>query len=278
MPELPEVETIIGDLHQAGIEGSEITNCLVLYPKTVEKHSPSEFIEAIKGKIINKISRRGKYLVFHLSKNLFIAVHLRMTGRFTFKELDSTINKHEHLILELNSQRWLTYHDTRKFGRWTCFNDPNEFFKNMGPEPLEETFKLENFQKALEKSQRKLKPLLLDQSFIAGLGNIYVDEALWEANLHPETTSSALNSVQSSKLFKAIKKVLRKGIDSQGTTLGTGKTNYYRLDGSRGKHQDVLHVFRKTGSPCSRCGSTIVRLIVAQRSTHICPFCQRKIA
>lgn len=274
MPELPEVQTIVNDLLRAGIVESQITDCKILFPKTVEKHAPREFINSIVGQTIKNVSRRGKYIVFDLSNSLFIAIHLRMTGRFYFRQSEKLANKHEHVLIELNNKRWLIYHDTRKFGRWTLFADWKAFFERMGPEPLDPHFTLKDFSERLHKSKRKLKALLLDQSFIAGLGNIYVDEALWEAHLHPEQFSHQLTPQHIKKLFEAIKCVLNRGIETEGTTLGSGKTNYYRLDGTKGKHQDRLNIFRKTGQPCPRCGTSITRLKIAQRSTHVCSKCQ----
>ena len=274
MPELPEVETIACDLRSANLIGEKITNCYVSFPKAITG-SLKEFIAAIHGQTLKSIERRGKYLVFELSNGKFIAIHLRMTGKFTIKPRGIAFTKHEHVALEFNHQRLLIYHDTRKFGRWTLFDQKELFFKKLGPEPLSPSFTLQDFTQRIKKTKRQLKPLLLDQTFIAGLGNIYVDEALWESQLHPENLSSSLTLKTITKLYQAIKKVLLRGLETQGTTLGSGKTNYYRLDGSKGKHQDSLNVFRKTNHPCPRCQTPIIRIKVAQRSTHLCPSCQK---
>lgn len=212
---------------------------------------------------------------FLLSSGETIFVHLRMTGRFTFAPINTPFGPHERVTLVLDHLRHLQYHDTRKFGRWYLVENPHDIIGNLGPEPLEESFTYETFETRLMAKVRMLKPLLLDQTFIAGLGNIYVDEALWSAKLHPLMISNTLTRKQTKSLFEAIKYVLKRGLDTEGTTLGSGKSNFYRPEGAKGSHQEVLHVFRRTGLPCPRCSLPIERLVVAQRSTHICPNCQK---
>ena len=275
MPELPEVETIVLDLCKS-IKGAIVIAAEVRNHSTIATPTPQEFTSTIIGKQILGISRRGKYLIFTLSDNLSLVVHLRMSGRFSFKDAHVSPLKHEHVTLILDDGRALCYHDTRKFGRWYLIPNTKELFSKLGAEPLSPDFNLDDFAKNIKSKARQLKPLLLDQAFIAGLGNIYVDEALFMAKLHPQTISSSLSQKEISALFKAIQTVLQRGIDSQGTSLGSGKANYYRLDGKPGGHQRVLSVFRQTGKPCLNCKTPIERLKVGQRSTHICPNCQRK--
>ena len=145
----------------------------------------------------------------------------------------------------------------------------------LGPEPLEKEFSKDWLQGALGRKSRAIKPLLLDQSFIAGLGNIYVDEALWQARIHPERNSRTITKEEADGLHSAIRTVLRRGIRNSGTTLGTGESNFYSVAGHRGRNADQLKVFRRDGEPCPACGRTIQRLIVGQRGTHICPQCQK---
>lgn len=167
----------------------------------------------------------------------------------------------------------LRFHDTRKFGRWRLTQDPETVLSKLGPEPLEP---VRDFHKRLHAKSRILKPLLLDQTFIAGLGNIYVDEALWEAKIHPQRKSDSLTKSESASLMNAIRKVLKKGIRNLGTSLGHGKANFQLPDGESGRNREALNVFRQTGLPCPRCGTNIERIKVGQRSTHICAVCQRQ--
>lgn len=273
MPELPEVETIIQDLKAAGIIGRLIQQAHVFWPKTVATPAKSTFLHQIRHQKILNLTRRGKFLVFSLS-DYDLLIHLRMTGRLLLVPEEASLNSYIRLSLDLDGGEKLLFHDTRKFGRWYLVKDSQAVLYKMGPEPLEASFPQEIFKERLQKHKRALKPLLLDQTFIAGLGNIYVDEALWEAYLHPLRQAKDLSSLEQKKLHQAIIKVLKRGIENQGTTLGTGRTNYYRLKGQKGKHQTLLNVFRRTHQPCSRCGALIERMKVAQRSTHFCPHCQ----
>lgn len=275
MPELPEVETIAEDLRKADIEGEEIVNVRIFWERSIHSPSPEIFKKKLAGKKILKVSRRGKFLVFSLSEKGILLLHLRMTGRLTLKDKKEKQVLHEHVILTLSNGRELRFHDTRKFGRWYLLDDAAEVLGKLGPEPLENTLSDREFTQRLLQSSRQLKPLLLDQTFLAGLGNIYVDEALWEAKLHPQTVSDTLTDKQAQALFHAIKVVLQRGLNTLGTSLGKGKTNFYRLDGkAQGTHQQVLQVFRQKGKPCPRCGESIIVIKVAQRSTHLCPRCQ----
>ncbi len=271
MPELPEVETIAKDLAKAGIINSKIEGVEVRNRSTIGGPSVEAFRDRLLGNAILKVSRRGKWLVLSLQKG-FLLIHLRMTGRFNISLKKELFIKHEHIVLDFTNGMQLRFHDTRKFGRWYLVDSPEEITCHLGPEPFE--WNAADFTSALKSKNRQLKPLLLDQEFIAGLGNIYVDEALWEAKLHPQAVSSTISPKQAESLFKAIQKVLQRGIDTSGTSLGNGQSNYYRLEGTQGKHQTKLNVFRLTNKPCKRCRTLIKRIVVAQRSTHFCPYCQ----
>ena len=275
MPELPEVETIANDLRKAGLAGRTIVGAKIYWDRTIAGQTPAEFLKKIKQRSILAIGRRGKFLTFSLSGGEILFVHLRMTGRFTLEKKPGALGSHERITLELDNDEVLKYHDTRKFGRWFLVSDTESVVGNLGPEPLDPAFTLSDFKQILSKKTRRIKPLLLDQSFLAGLGNIYVDEALWLARLHPNKLSNTISNKETAALYDAIKAVLKKGIEAQGTSLGKGKSNYHRPSGTRGQHQEILNVYKRTGLPCPRCGTAIVRIIVAQRSTHICPHCQK---
>lgn len=270
MPELPEVETVANDLRRSSLLDVPILGVRVFWPKTVN-FSP----EALYGQKLINVGRRGKYLILALADRRALVVHLRMTGKILIKTAHSPPLPHEHLIITFVNGQALHYHDTRKFGRWALVDDSEAFLKKIGPEPLSTSFSEPVFSDRLKRFCRQLKPLLLDQAFIVGLGNIYVDEALWRARLHPQILSDTLTRQQADDLFHAIRYVLLRGLKTQGTTLGFGASNFYRPDGKKGNHQDTLDVFRRTGLPCPTCGTPIIRLLVGQRSTHICPRCQK---
>jgi formamidopyrimidine-DNA glycosylase len=275
MPELPEVETVAIDLRKAGIIGQTIDGVCINWAKSIAVPAPKAFIERVVGQKIEAINRYGKFLIISLSGGDKLFIHLRMTGRLHLVSPTTPRAPHEHVILSLSSGRELRFHDTRKFGRWYLVSDPQAILGKLGLDPLENNFTVDELNARLHHHKRQLKPLLLDQSIIAGLGNIYVDEALWEAGLHPKRISSTFQSDEVKRLFAAIVFVLKRGLQASGTTLGKGLSNFYRLDGSKGTHQQTLSVFRRTGYPCPRCGELIIRLVVAERSTHICPGCQK---
>lgn len=275
MPELPEVETIVAELRSAGIIGQKITGSIIRWPPLLKGHSVSGFKKLIHGSRIRAVSRRGKFIVINLSSRLFLLVHLRMSGQFNLVAAGRKRESHQHIILQLGDQRELRYRDTRKFGRWQLVADPSKILGTLGPEPLVKSFTPGALVARLKAHHRQLKPFLLDQRMIAGLGNIYADEALWEARLHPRRFSNSLGERESSALYEAIRCVLRRAIRNKGTSLGKGIGNYTRLGKRTGMNQAGLKAYQRAGSPCPRCKTPIKRLIVGQRSTFICPECQK---
>jgi len=276
MPELPEVETVVRDLKAEELEGCTIRDTSVYWPRTLATHSVRQFCVSLKGARIETISRRGKFIVCSLSGGWTLLVHLRMTGQLSFCDASQARDKHQHVVLRLDDGRELRYKDTRKFGRWYLLENADEKLGALGPEPLDNCFVAASLADILSSHARMLKPLLLDQRVIAGLGNIYADEALWDARLHPCRLSNSISSPEAVRLHRAIRKVLRRGIRCMGTTLGRGPSNFYSVAGRRGRNQDGLMVFRRTGEPCVRCKSAITRIVVAQRSSHVCPECQKE--
>jgi formamidopyrimidine-DNA glycosylase len=217
MPELPEVETIVREMREAGLEGKKILQAVIYWERSIALPEAQSFCERISKQTIQKISRRGKFLVFTLSKDTLL-VHLRMTGKFLLsKKKDEPPHPHERIRLFLDDGRILRYEDQRKFGKWYLVSKPAEQLGALGLEPLSEEFTLEAFQKVLDDHHRQLKPFLLDQRYVAGLGNIYVDEALWEAKLHPLRLVSTLSKNERRLLHRAIQEVLRKGVENIGT-------------------------------------------------------------
>jgi len=275
MPELPEVQTVVNDLNDADIIGKIIKGARVFWPRTIAEPSPRIFCRRVKGQKFSGILRRGKYLVFEVSDGHTMLLHLRMSGRLHLVSAKLPRNKHEHVILSFDDGRQLRFHDTRKFGRLHLLKDPERILNRLGPEPLTSGFTAITLAECMKDRRRLLKPLLLDQTFIAGLGNIYVDEALWEAGLHPCRQAASLKISEIRVLHRAIPRVLKRGLKNLGTTLGTGKGNFYSVANRRGRNKDLLKVFRRTDLPCPRCKSPIERIIVGQRSTHICSNCQK---
>jgi formamidopyrimidine-DNA glycosylase len=275
MPELPEVQTLVDDLIAAGLVGRTITAARVFWPRSLATPAPTAFCRQIRGKTIASIRRRGKFLVFELAPPIHLLIHLRMSGRLHLVAANKKRSKHEHVVLRLDHSQQLRLHDTRKFGRMYLLQDPQTALGKLGIEPLDRRFTAANFGRMLRTKRRRIKPLLLDQAFIAGLGNIYVDEALWAASIHPLRPADSLSAAESTALQRAIRKVLRRGLNNLGTSLGTGRANFYSVARRKGRNQDQLMVFRRSGQPCPRCQTPIERIIVGQRSTHICRHCQR---
>jgi formamidopyrimidine-DNA glycosylase len=274
MPELPEVQTVVNDLVAAGLCGLTITGVQIFWPGSIACPAPQLFSRQLIGQRLTGIRRRAKYIVFDFAGGGNLFIHLRMTGRLHLSAPEAQRSKHEHVILSFNAQRQLRLHDTRKFGRFYFVPEAARLTGKLGPEPLEPDFTADVFTGLVRSRRRQLKPLLLDQTFIAGLGNIYADEALWQARLHPCRQACSLSRSEARALHRGIVSVLQRGIINLGTTLGEGRTNFYSVGRRKGGNSRYLKVFRRTGLPCPRCRTPVQRILVGQRSTHICPRCQ----
>ncbi len=279
MPELPEVQTVVDGLISHGLPGCRIRNPRVFWPKTIagitDQKDAEAYLSTLKGRDFLSLNRRGKYIRCSLSGDLFLIIHLRMTGRLYFRPSSEPIARHEHVSFTLNDERDLRFHDTRKFGRFLLTEDEH-YPDFLGPEPFDADLTAARLYEKLSQSNRQMKPLLLDQSFIAGLGNIYVDESLWRARIHPQTRAGMITRKQSAALLEAIRHVLKQALGQGGTSLAEGRTEttFYSVGGRKGRNKDNLAVFRRTGGACPVCGHEIERLVVGQRGTHICPHCQ----
>ncbi len=274
MPELPEVQTLAQDLQAAGLPGLIFQSVQLRWPRIIAAPSPEEFVQALPGRHVSVLGRQAKYLLIKFSGGGALIVHLRMTGKLDLCCASKPSDRHDHLIFGLSDGRELRYNDTRKFGRVWLLEQPEQLLGKLGVEPLSAEFSPARFL-ALMQRARMLKPLLLDQHVVAGLGNIYVDEALWEAQLHPRRLAQSLSDEEAEALRTAIITVLERGLRNMGTSLGTGAGNFYSVAGRAGRNRDELRVFRRTGLPCPRCESFIQRSLLAQRGTHTCPNCQR---
>jgi formamidopyrimidine-DNA glycosylase len=269
MPELPEVETIARCL-RGRLLGDTITKALVLLERTVASPDATAFAEMIKGRRFASFRRRGKYLLVGLEPRGWLVVHFRMSGRLRIVLADDGPAKHTRLLLELSSDRAVRFDDQRTFGRVWLVDDPNAVTEGLGPEPLSAQWTLERLAGDLQLRRRSIKPLLLDQSFVAGLGNIYVDEALHQAHVHPAMPADRLSGDDIARLHTAVRSVLRDAIEHGGTTF----RDFRVPDGDAGRHQFALRVYGREGEPCDACGSAIVKMRLAQRGTHYCPVCQ----
>lgn len=275
MPELPEVETVVRSLEK-NLAGLTITSVDIRMPKIIRFPKPEAFIEQIAGKQISKhLGRRGKYLLIHLSDGLTLVVHLRMTGRLVYCDADTPLEKHTHVLFHLDNGKLLKFIDARQFGRMLLVPTSEVLeqtgLKDLGPEPLDPAFTREFLKKELRRRRTRIKPLLLDQCFIAGLGNIYADEVLYRAKVHPERLAVDLSTREASGLHKAISEVISVAIEHRGTTF----RDYVDGEGRPGDFQYHLKVYNREGLPCSRCGGPIARIKVAGRSSYYCPSCQK---
>jgi len=270
MPELPEVETVARGLRSLLI-GRTIVNALVGWPRTIARPQEDEFAKSIVGRRVVSVGRRGKYVVIELDRG-FLLVHLKMSGRLQVVRADDLVDKHVHLLLDLDDGWQLRFRDVRKFGRVYLVEDPAEVTAGLGPEPLSDDFTLAEFRRLLARRKGRLKSLLLNQHFLAGLGNIYADEALYDSLLHPLRSADSLTSDEQVRLYESIRTVLSRAVESRGTTLSDG--GYTDASGEMGEYQERIAVYGRGGRPCLRCQSAIERMVIGGRSAHFCPRCQ----
>ncbi|WP_353989118.1 bifunctional DNA-formamidopyrimidine glycosylase/DNA-(apurinic or apyrimidinic site) lyase [Pediococcus argentinicus] len=273
MPELPEVETVRRGLVGL-VKGATIKKVDIRYDKMVTPDA-KKFASMLKGRKIIDIDRRGKYLLFRFDHDLTLVSHLRMEGKYSVHDHSEELNKHDHVIFELENGQDLRYNDTRKFGRMNLVPTGEEFtiggLKTIGPEPTPETLTVEYLKQRVRSRKRGMKSFLLDQDNVAGLGNIYVDEVLWMTKIHPLQPSNTLTDEEIVNLRQNIIDELKKAIDFKGTTV----FSYLNADGHAGNFQNELNVYQRQGQPCHRCGTLIEKIKVAQRGTHFCPHCQK---
>jgi len=273
MPELPEVETVRRTLEEK-IVGKAIARVQIMMPKVVRPDA-GEFAHGLVCQGIEELDRRGKYLLICLTGGKVLVVHLRMTGRLIYCHPERPLDKHTHVIITLDDGYHLRYVDIRQFGKLQLINrdelDSVSGLATLGPEPLSEEFTKEGFKRALRNKRTKIKPLLLDQTFIAGLGNIYVDEALFRAKIHPERMASTLTPREAVRLYTAIREVIAEGIEHRGTTF----RDYVDGTGQTGGYQNKLRAYGRESHPCYYCGRPLERKVVGGRSSTYCPRCQK---
>ena len=276
MPELPEVETICRSLRDH-VVGKKLAEIEIQLPRLIKWPSPEDFRSIMTGRTIEALERRAKYLLFHLDGDWVLVVHLRMTGRLYYRRANTEPTGSPRVVFRFSSGDALEYYDTRTLGTLYLLRQ-NELSRiyglnSLGPEPLTESFTPEYLSIGLAKRKGKLKSVLLDQAFIGGLGNIYVDESLARAGLHPERRANQLALPEVERLYEAINFVIDKGICGNGTTF----RDYLDGIGNKGEFQNDLCVYGRKALPCPVCGTPIVRTEVGGRGTHFCPQCQPEI-
>ncbi|EHJ57397.1 formamidopyrimidine-DNA glycosylase [Streptococcus urinalis FB127-CNA-2] len=273
MPELPEVEIVRRGL-EALVIGRQIKAISIKVPKMV-KPEKELFKILVEGQHFKEIRRRGKYLIIVLEDCLLIS-HLRMEGKYLYFPEEVPENKHFHVYFYLENGATLVYQDVRKFGTMEIIAKDQEstYFekKKLGPEPRPETFTLRQFEAKIPLSKKEIKPRLLDQQLVAGLGNIYVDEVLWAAKVHPAKPCQELKKSEIKRIHDETIRILSLGIEKGGSTIRT----YRNALGEDGTMQSYLKVYGKQGQPCPRCQEAIVKIQLKGRGTHFCPQCQKR--
>ena len=272
MPELPEVETIVRSLRGGGQFGvpvidRQIAHGQVLWEKTIAVPTAAQFLQEIVGRRVKDVKRRGKFIILRLDQGNLL-VHLRMSGdiRVEASMAEQEQLPHDRVSLVFDDGVRLVFNDARKFGRMWLVDDAAGVVGGLGPEPLDDSLDVATFYAMLQRHQRQLKPLLMDQTFLAGMGNIYTDEALHLVRLHPLTRSHQVSEAQAARLLEAMRQVLQAGIRRNGASIDW----VYR----GGQFQNDFRVYQRTGEACPECGMSIERMVVGQRGTHICPQCQ----
>lgn len=272
MPEMPEVETVRRTLNPL-MRGKVIKKVTVWYPKLITG-DVDEFKKALQGKKILRVDRYGKYLLVRLSGDLTLVSHLRMEGKYHVTSPDAIKNKHEHLEFLFSDGTAIRYQDVRKFGRMQLVMTGTEHqttgIKNLGPEPNTPEFTVAYFGEQLSRKKKNIKNALLDQSIVAGLGNIYVDEVLWRSQIHPLSKSNQIPDIKVKNLHDNINKVIALAIEKRGTTVHT----FLDADGKVGEFQKLLQVYGRAGKECNTCGTKLEKIKVNGRGTTFCPHCQ----
>ena len=275
MPELPEVETIRRRLAPV-LEGATIEQAEIVDPRLTRPVEPSLVAEALVGETIVALDRRGKYLLWRLASGRTLVVHLRMTGSFRHgRGSGLPDDAHRRATLALDTGDTIGYRDVRRFGTWELLDEDHlgpYLDTRLGSEPLAPSFTAARLAASAAGRTAPVKAFLLDQRRVAGVGNIYADEALWRAEIHPLRPAGELDGYELARLHRALRTVLRKGIERQGSTL----RDYVTPDGEGGAMQDEFHVYGRLGEPCDRCGRPIERIVVGGRGTWFCPHCQRR--
>lgn len=275
MPEMPEVETVKETLKQL-VLGKTIRKIKVFWPKIIKRPDDVElFKQRLEKQTIQDLKRRGKFILFILDEYTLVS-HLRMEGKYNLAKSGEDMDKHTHVIFDFGDGTELRYRDVRKFGTMHVFKKGEEAsyppLLSLGPEPLTDELNEKYLKEKLNKTARPIKAVLLDQTVLVGLGNIYVDEALFKASIHPLSKANHLSDKSIKKLVMSIKETLSEAVTLGGSTI----RSYLNSQGQMGMFQQKLNVYGREGEPCKTCGTELIKLRVAGRGTHICPTCQKE--
>ena len=274
MPELPEVETV-KEVLKTKVLGKKNKNVNIYYSKIVEYPTNDEFIKSLIGETINDIKRRGKWLMFELD-NYYLLSHLRMEGKYNYKSNEIEIGKHEHVQITFTDNMDLRYQDTRKFGRMYLYPKEGIFDKHplsdLGLEPWNEELKVNYLKEKYKTKKKEIKTILLDQSIIVGIGNIYADEILFLSKINPYKRANELKKEELQNIIDNTKIVLEQAIKEGGTTI----KSYTSSEGVHGRFQQMLNVHQRKGEKCLTCGTEIEKVVIGGRGTYYCPKCQKK--
>ncbi len=271
MPELPEVETIKNDLAPE-VKGCRFVAVAFLCPQMVRRPSPDELHQRLIGQTVQEVTRRGKYLIFRLHSGEALLLHLRMSGSLLLKLSPAEPNSYTRAIFNLGNGLELHFCDRRKLGTIELVRDEAEVTAKLGPEPLDPGLTTEVLSQRLSRRRAPIKAVLCDQAFLAGIGNMYADEALFAARIHPLKPARALSEEEIERLHQAIAEVLEAAIGNRGATI----SNYSDAHGQPGVHQFFFSVAHRGGEPCPVCGTAIQRIPIRNRGTYFCPNCQNK--
>ena len=271
MPELPEVQTIVSQLVNS-IIGRTVLNCKVLRQSIVREDS-NRFRKNIKQRKILDVGRRGKYIVFSLSESTWLIAHLKMTGKFIIRKSDLEHGKHDRVLFHLDNNMTLVFNDVRCFGLLKTTTEINDFdgIRKLGWDPWDKHLTVKSLSRKIEKRQTSIKAILLDQSVISGIGNIYASEILFKAGIHPGTGINTLTDRQTQDLLVSIRNILSLALRYNGTSI----SDYRQIDDKQGEFQNFLKVYGKEGQLCGTCSTRIMKINQNQRSTFFCPICQK---
>ncbi|WP_181349801.1 DNA-formamidopyrimidine glycosylase [Thalassobacillus sp. CUG 92003] len=274
MPELPEVETVRQTLRERVI-GQTIDETTILWDNIIKRPGdPDEFKMLLQGQTIHEINRKGKFLLFDMD-DVTLVSHLRMEGKYAVYPKEEVALPHTHILFHFASGTDLRYQDVRKFGTMHVFNKgdayDNKPLNTLGPDPFDPTFTASYLFEKLKHTTRQIKSVLLDQTVVAGLGNIYVDETLFRSYIHPERTAHTLTYLEAERVRQAAIDTLQEALAQGGTTI----RSYVNSEGASGSFQKELFVYGQEASPCKQCGEEIIKIKVSNRGTHLCPVCQQ---
>lgn len=275
MPELPEVETVRRDL-EARVIGRTITSCWVApdAARLIQLVTPEEFCRQLSGRRIVGLRRRGKYLIIDLDDTRAWVIHRRMSGNVLYRTAADPPDAYTRAFFALDDGHELRWTDLRKFGTMWIVEDATMVMESLGPEPLEAEFTPEVLQQRARRRSAPIKSVVLDQTVVAGMGNLYTDEALHYAKIHPLRPANKLKRADFERLYDGIIKALRMGIDARGSSLGSTLRDHINVDGEPGQNQETVRAYGREGEPCFECGTTMRRIKVGGRSSVFCPKCQ----